>query len=82
MNPIRLFVYEPVALLEKENVRSDLRAGCGLEGVVWQPDSAEQSARCAMYLRTTGLSLSIVPLEVMKATIPPGLTLSRVLAKK
>lgn len=41
-----------------------------------------RSARCAMYLRTDGFFLSIVPEDVIKATIPPGRTLSSVLAKK
>ena len=41
-----------------------------------------RSARCARYFRTLGLALSSVPLLVMNATIPPGLTLSSVLAKK
>ena len=41
-----------------------------------------RSARCAMYFRTAGFSLSMVPLEVINATIPPGRTLSKVLAKK
>ena len=36
----------------------------------------------AIYFLTSIFSLSIVPLEVIKAIIPPGLTLSRVLAKK
>ena len=41
-----------------------------------------KSALCAIYFLTSIFSLSIVPLEVIKAIIPPGLTLSRVLAKK
>ena len=40
------------------------------------------SALCAMYFRTAEFFLSIVPLEVTKAMIPPGRTLSKVLAKK
>ncbi len=40
------------------------------------------SARCARYLRTDGFSLSIVPLLVMNAIIPPGCTLSMVSGKK
>lgn len=39
------------------------------------------SARSAMYLRTAGFFLSIVPDEVMNATTPPGRTLSKVFAK-
>ena len=41
-----------------------------------------RSARCAIYFRTPGFSLSIVPLLVTKAMIPPGRTLSSVRAKK
>ena len=41
-----------------------------------------KSVLCAIYFLTSGFSLSIVPFEVIKAIIPPGLTLSRVLAKK
>ena len=41
-----------------------------------------RSARWAIYFRTFGFSLSIVPFEVMKAIMPPGRTLSSVLAKK
>ena len=40
------------------------------------------SARCAMYFLTFEFCLSIVPLDVMNATIPPGLTLSIFFAKK
>ena len=41
-----------------------------------------RSARCARYSRTARSFLSNVPLEVMKATMPPGCTLSRDFAKK
>ena len=37
------------------------------------------SALCAIYFLTAGFFLSIVPDEVIKAMIPPGRTLSRVL---
>ena len=40
------------------------------------------SARSARYLRTFSSCLSSVPLLVMKATTPPGRTLSMALAKK
>ena len=40
------------------------------------------SALCAMYFLTFSFALSRVPLLVMNAIIPPGLTLSMVLAKK
>ena len=41
-----------------------------------------RSALWAIYFRTLGFSLSSVPFEVMKAITPPGLTLSKVRAKK
>ena len=41
-----------------------------------------RSARWAIYLRTEEFSLSIVPLLVTSAIMPPGLSLSRDLAKK
>ena len=40
------------------------------------------SALCARYFLTSGLFLSMVPLLVTNATTPPGLTLSKVFAKK
>ena len=40
--PLRLNVNQPVALLEEDNVRCDLRAGSSLEGVVRQPDRTEK----------------------------------------
>jgi len=42
----------------------------------------KRSALCAKYFLTSGLALSIVPFEVINAITPPGLTLSKVLAKK
>ena len=41
-----------------------------------------RSARWARYFRTAGLSLSIVPFEVMKAITPPGRILSSVFPRK
>jgi len=41
-----------------------------------------KSALCAIYLLTLGFSLSNVPLLVINAITPPGLTLSRVFTKK
>ena len=52
---------------------------CGLFGSLIAPRS---SARSATYFRAVGLSLSIVPLLVTIATIPPGLTLSTLFARK
>ena len=42
----------------------------------------KSSALCARYFLTSGLFLSMVPFDVTNATTPPGLTLSKVLAKK
>ena len=42
MYPFGFNVDQPVALLEEEDVRCDLRTGSGLESVVGQPDSTEQ----------------------------------------
>ena len=50
-----------------------------LSGSLIAPSS---SALWAIYFRTSGLALSIVPLEVMNATTPPVRTLSRAFAKK
>ena len=40
------------------------------------------SALSAKYFLKVGLDLSSVPFDVTKATTPPGLTLSRLFAKK
>ena len=50
-----------------------------LSGSLIAPSS---SALWAIYFRTSGLALSIVPFEVMNATTPPVRTLSRAFAKK
>ena len=50
-----------------------------LSGSLTAPNS---SALWAIYFRTSGLALSIVPFEVMNITTPPVRTLSRALAKK
>ena len=54
----------------------DLKA---LLGSLTAPSS---SALWDMYFLTAGFCLSSVPVEVINATMPPGRTLSRVLAKK
>ena len=41
MQPIGLNIHQSVTLLAEDNLRCDLRAGSGLEGVVRQPDGAE-----------------------------------------
>ena len=53
-----------------------------LNAVFGSLTAPKSSARCARYFRTSGFFLSIVPFEVTKATMPPGLTLSSVFAKK
>ena len=42
MHPIGLNIHQSVTLLEEDNVRCDLCAGSGLEGIIRQPDSAEE----------------------------------------
>ena len=42
MHPARLIQGEDVPLLEEEDIRGDVGAGSGLEGVVGEPDSAKQ----------------------------------------
>ena len=41
-NPIRLNIYDPVTLLQDQNIRSHLRAGIAFKGVVRQSDGTEQ----------------------------------------
>ena len=53
-----------------------------LNAVLGRRIAPSSSARWAMYRRTEESCLSIVPLLVTKATMPPGRTLSSVLAKK
>ena len=53
-----------------------------LKAVFGSLTAPKSSALPARYFLTSGLFLSIVPLEVTKATTPPGLTLSKVFAKK
>ena len=57
MHPIGLNVNQTVSLLEKDNVRCDLRAGSGLEGVVRQPDSTEQVGSLRNILSNIGIFL-------------------------
>lgn len=52
-----------------------------LKAVFGSLTAPSNSARCARYFRTSGLDLSSVPLLVIKATIPPGRTLSSVLQR-
>ena len=53
-----------------------------LNAVFGSLTAPKSSARCARYFLTSGFFLSIVPFEVTKATMPPGLTLSKVFVKK
>ena len=57
MHPIGFDVNQAVSLLEKDNVRCDLRAGSSLEGVVRQPDSAEQVGSLGNILSDIGVFL-------------------------
>ena len=51
MHTIGLNIYQPITLLVEDNIRSDLRTGSGLEGIIRQSDSAEE-------LRSLGNTLS------------------------
>ena len=42
MHPVRLNVDRPVPLLQKDDVRDHIRAGIGLERIVWQTDRPQQ----------------------------------------
>ena len=42
MHPIGLNIHQSVTLLEEDNVRCDLCAGSGLEGIIRQPDSTKE----------------------------------------
>ena len=57
MHPIGLNIHQSVALLEEDNVRCDLRAGSGLEGIIRQPDSAEQVGSLRDILSDIGIFL-------------------------
>ena len=57
MHPIGLNVNQTVSLLEKDNVRCDLRAGSSLEGIIRQPDSAEQVGSLGNILSNIGIFL-------------------------
>ena len=57
MHPIGLNIHQSVTLLEKDNVRCDLCAGSGLEGIIWQPDSAEQVSSLCDILSNIGVFL-------------------------
>ncbi|GFI29760.1 hypothetical protein IMSAGC013_01147 [Lachnospiraceae bacterium] len=53
-----------------------------LKALLGRRIAPSSSARSAMYFLTEEFALSSVPLLVMNATMPPGLTLSSVFAKK
>ena len=57
MHPIGLNIHQSVTLLEEDNVRCDLRAGSGLEGIIRQPDSAEQVGSLRDILSNIGIFL-------------------------
>ena len=57
MYPFGFNVDQPVALLEEEDVRCDLCAGSGLEGIVRQPDSTEKVSSLGNILSDIGVFL-------------------------
>ena len=57
MHPIGLNVNQTVSLLEKDNVRCDLRAGGGLEGIIRQSNRAEQVGSLRDILSNIGIFL-------------------------
>ena len=57
MHPIGLNIHQSVTLLEEDNVRCDLCAGSGLEGVVRQSDTAEQVGSLGNILSDIGVFL-------------------------
>ena len=57
MHPIGLNIHQSVTLLEEDNVRCDLCAGSGLEGVVRQPDRTEQVGSLGNILSDIGVFL-------------------------
>ena len=57
MHPIGLNIHQSVTLLEEDNVRCDLCAGSGLEGIIRQPDSAEQVGSLGNILSDIGIFL-------------------------
>ena len=50
-------IHQSVTLLEEDNVRCDLCAGSGLEGIIRQPDSAEQVGSLRDILSNIGIFL-------------------------
>ena len=42
MNPIRLNIYEPVSLLQKQNIGYNLCSGIAFEGVIRKSDCSEK----------------------------------------
>ena len=57
MHPIGFDVNQAVSLLEEDNIRCDLCAGSGLEGIIRQPDSAEQVGSLRDILSDIGIFL-------------------------
>ena len=57
MHPIGLNVNQTVSLLEEDNVRSNLRSGSGLEGIIRQPDSTEEVSSLRNILSDIGVFL-------------------------
>ena len=57
MHPIGLNIHQSITLLEEDNVRSDLRTGSSLEGVVRQPDRTEEVSSLRNILSDIGIFL-------------------------
>ena len=57
MHPVRLQVRHTAALLQEQNVGSDLRTGSGLEGIVWQPYGSQQIRSLGNVLSYRGIFL-------------------------
>ena len=67
-----------------KNIISDVTSvpAASLKVLLGNLIAPNKSALCAKYLLTSVLALSIVPFDVTNAITPPGLTLSKVFAKK
>ena len=57
MHPVRLQVGHTAALLQEQNVGSDLRTGSGLEGIIGQADSSQQIRSLGNVLSDGGILL-------------------------
>ena len=79
VRPFGLADLGALALLEDDHVRRDF--GMRREGRVGQADRSHELGALGDPSAGGGFFLSSVPLDVTKATMPPGLTKSSALAK-